>query len=547
MNTRLHQHQASAAVAAKQKSLLNSIPASESGDLVQGQQLPLQLNSPAPVTDFVKVEANLASFGFFTPSSKRIRATTSKVVTMARMIGGKKVKVSATIVPAAIYGLPVTADQDKYLALMKLISEMRRRAGKISNPVAFSSAELLSVLGKNYRSGKNYKEVSEWLDVMAATTIISEGLVYLAGRRTWARDRFRVFERAVSYGQEIETGVVADKNFVWLHAWQIENINNNHLLPVDLETYRQLRNHIAKALVPLLQVWLYASRDQGYFSKRYAELCDILSLRPYSAPSRIRQQLAPSLDELKGHEYLEDWALEPTSDGAEYKVTFRHGQKFHRDRQARLAAAAQGDLAAGESEAGEFPETLPILAAVAEAAVPPSTDLLAELKRRGIHEGTALALLESAAPGQPILDQLEYGDAQLARSPEAFRNPPGFYIYLVRDNVPVPQSFEPSRVREARARADEERSTEEAAYADYHAVAVRVRLEALSEEDRRRRLREKREEVLKRLTVAATWSPEALDSYAEASLYRDLGKEPPLLSFEEFRRRRQASGTAPGN
>jgi hypothetical protein len=39
------------------------------------------------------------------------------------------------------------------------------------------------------------KEVNEWLDVMSATTIISEGVVYLAGRRKWARDRFHVFER----------------------------------------------------------------------------------------------------------------------------------------------------------------------------------------------------------------------------------------------------------------------------------------------------------------------------------------------------------------
>jgi len=489
------------------------------------------------------VEANLASLGFFTPSSKRIRSTTSKVVTLSRLIAGKKVRVSATIVPAAIYGLPVTADQDKYLALMKLISELRRRAGKVSNPVGFSSAELLSILGKNYRSGKNYKEVSEWLDVMSATTIISEGMVYLAGRRTWARDRFRVFERAVSFGQEIEAGVVADKNFVWLHPWQIENINNNHLLPVDLETYRQLRNHIAKALVPLLQVWLYASREQGYFSKRYAELCDILSLRPYSAQSRIRQQLAPSLDELTAHEYLAAWALEPTSDGEEYKVTFRHGPKFYRDRQARLAGAAAGEALLEE---GTSEEDLPILAAVADATRN-DPELLSELKRRGIQEGTARSLLESAAPGQPILDQLEYGDAQIARSPEEFRNPPGFYIYLVRDNVPVPQGFEPSRVRVARVRAEEERSALEAAYAEYQSEAIRQRLDAMTPEERTRRLREKRDEVVKRLPAAATWSQEALSNYAEANLSRDLSREVPLLTFDEFKQVRRAGRPSADN
>ena len=46
-------------------------------------------------------------------------------------------------------------------------------------------------------------------------------------------------------------GTIADANYVWLSEWQLENINQNFLLPIDLFTYRQLKNHIAKALVPL--------------------------------------------------------------------------------------------------------------------------------------------------------------------------------------------------------------------------------------------------------------------------------------------------------
>ena len=49
-------------------------------------------------------------------------------------------------------------------------------------------------------------------------------------------------------------GTTADRNYVWLSEWQLENINHNFLLPIDFEAYKQLRNHIAKALVPLLQI-----------------------------------------------------------------------------------------------------------------------------------------------------------------------------------------------------------------------------------------------------------------------------------------------------
>jgi hypothetical protein len=67
-------------------------------------------------------------------------------------------------------------------------------------------------------------------------------------------------DRAVSFGRELAPGKVADKNFVWLSERQLDNINNNYLMPIHLETYRHLKNHIAKALVPLLQIWLFAER-----------------------------------------------------------------------------------------------------------------------------------------------------------------------------------------------------------------------------------------------------------------------------------------------
>jgi len=45
--------------------------------------------------------------------------------------------------------------------------------------------------------------------------------------------------------------------------------------------YRELKNHIAKALVPLLQTWLYASHKAEAFEKRDSELCEILTLQTY--------------------------------------------------------------------------------------------------------------------------------------------------------------------------------------------------------------------------------------------------------------------------
>ncbi|HEY4361443.1 MAG TPA: replication initiator protein A [Bryobacteraceae bacterium] len=298
---------------------------------------------------FAKVEKSLASLGFFTPSSRRVKDHKIKRVGFTREVDGKRVEVSAEIIPSAIFGLPVTADQDKYLALQQIITDKLQAEGSITNPIRFKSAELIRLLNRSTDAGKNYKEISEWLDVMTSTTIFSNGVVYKAGEKRHVKDRFRVFDRAVSVGKEMEDGTVADANYVWLSSWQLENINQKFLLPIDLDTYRQLKNHIAKALIPLLQIWLFASHKAGSFEKRYDELCEILALQVQKHPSLIVRQFRPSLDELTALGYLEKWRVEKTSDRKAYKILFFHGPKFHRDRRKRVEQKTQATELIAES------------------------------------------------------------------------------------------------------------------------------------------------------------------------------------------------------
>lgn len=267
-------------------------PAGESGSGVTRQR------------EFVKVEKNLSTLGFFTPSKSRGKVEVSeKTVRFKREINGKTIDAEATILPSAKYGLPSTADQDKYLAFQKIVNDLRLQQGQVSNPIGFTSTQLLNVLGiKN--AGNNYQDVFEWLQRMTLTGISSKGVVYFSRRRAWATDTFHVFDRVAAFGMQMPDGSVADRNYVWLSEWQLENINNNYVLPIDFETYRKLKNHIAKALVPLLQVWLYASRSERRFEKRYEDLCTILDIRRQKHLSLIKKQLEPSLAELQFHGYL---------------------------------------------------------------------------------------------------------------------------------------------------------------------------------------------------------------------------------------------------
>jgi hypothetical protein len=97
---------------------------------------------PTTSRGLVKVEKNLASFGFFTPSNKKIKADKKKTVVFSRNLDGKRVEVRAVILPSAAYGLPITSDQDKYFALQQIITERLRgleRSGTQSDSLPLNS------------------------------------------------------------------------------------------------------------------------------------------------------------------------------------------------------------------------------------------------------------------------------------------------------------------------------------------------------------------------------------------------------------------------
>src|SRR5437762_12975152 len=51
--------------------------------------------------DFIKVEKNLTSLGFFTPSSKRIKNEKAKTITFTRTADGNRVEAQVTMAPPA--------------------------------------------------------------------------------------------------------------------------------------------------------------------------------------------------------------------------------------------------------------------------------------------------------------------------------------------------------------------------------------------------------------------------------------------------------------
>ena len=411
----------------------------------------------APASTFTKVDNNLTGIGFFTASSKRSR----KEIEKTTVVVDQGVEHRISILPSAKYGLPITQDQDFWLALMKLVSDHLQREGRLTNPFTFTTAELQHILGQS-DAGKNYKAVQEWLSVMKFTGI--EGGAYNIAKKKWLIDRISAVDRAATAGEQLPDGTIAEKNHIWFSQWQLDNINSGNLIAVELGTYTQLENNISRNLVPHLQEWLYASQRDGRFEKQYDDFCQLLGIRVYRYRSQIEEKLGPSLDELVKHGYISKWAIEPMAFRKHYKIVLWHGRKYHGDRQARISKKPKAEvLPAGETAAAQRPRQRHLnLAPVPEPQQPTSPpvvidySVVAELEKRGVGNADARKLLATLKPNQPILDQLEYGDLQIEQSRGKITNPPGFYISLLQRDVPVPATFESSRARNARLAAEKE-------------------------------------------------------------------------------------------
>ena len=380
--------------------------------------------------EFVRMEKNIAAFGFFTPTSKRSKDTPPKIIKFTQIIDGNRAEAKVTIAGNTLYGMPTTADQDKYLAFQKILERIKREKGKIENPIAFTSAELLQLLGHT-DGGSNFKDVEEWCDVMASTYIKSEGAMWIAGKKKFASDSFVIFQRVRRTGQELDDGTTADKNYIWLSDWYLENINSYYLLPIDFDSYKQLKNNIAKALIPLLQIWLYASREQGVFEKRYDELCQILNIAQYSYPSKIKEKLAPSFNELIKQDYLTDWEVSDTADKDGYKIIFWHGRKFYQDQNKRLSKANKARLklpaAKGDLHNGANKYKLP----------PASREIFDRLRREfDVAEAKAAEIVRNF-PIEKVKEQLD----ALSYRREIVKNISGFIIHAIENDYSLPEGY----------------------------------------------------------------------------------------------------------
>ena len=382
---------------------------------------------PLPVdVDLVRFETNLLQIGFFSAQDPRTKRASSRRLEQTVTRDGQRIRVTAEFRASELLGLPSTADRDKFLALMKIVSEERARVGTVQNPIRFSGYRLLKELGLS-DSGQNYEDISYWGRRMADTTITSERVIYFSARKRYSDKTIHVFRSFQRVGESnLDNSDRSEAYEVELEDWLLENLNHGYVIPEDFRAYKALTRPTAKGIFGNLHLWFHASQGRAV-EKDYTELCNFLNVKAYPHASKIRETMGQSLDELMGVGYLGSWQLQPMTTKKGFKFVLTPGQELQRV----MSLSPRKQLADKSTTPAELTamQQAAIEALIENGIAPPKAKLLAQ-----------------QYDAELVLDQIEYAHSQMSpNGKQKIGNPAGFIIYTIENALPVPSTFLTSR------------------------------------------------------------------------------------------------------
>jgi hypothetical protein len=485
--------------------------------------------------DLVRFEKNLLQIGFFGANDARDKNRTSRRIEQIVVRNGNRIKVAAEFRGSEQLGLPSTTDRDKFIALLKIISEERVKTGTISNPIRFSGYRLIQELGLS-RNGEIYEEILRWGKRMTDTTITSEQVVYHAAKKVYSDEVLHVFRSFRRTGSSNLSGSDRQEHYeVILEDWLLENLNQRYVIPEDFNAYKQLTRPTAKGIFGNLHLWFHASQGRAV-EKDYTELCNLLNVQAYPHVSKIKSTMGLALNELVAIKYVSKWDVMKMSSKEGYKIVLLPGEEL-----LKILEGSRTDRRESAAKLPTLPQ--PPVASKSHEFTKEQDQALNLLKQHGVLPAKAIRLL-AAYGHESIFETVEYlADQVFERKRNSVDNPAGLIIYSLENALPVPAGFVSSRKRK-----DLEEAQKQKRHKEQHLSLNEIAYSEWIDEQRDRAVRDRFTEVeldrkLEQLVKSLADQDErirrmplkARRDVAFRTLRKELSAEIILPTFEEWK------------
>jgi hypothetical protein len=358
-------------------------------------------------------------------------------------------------------------------------------------------------------------------------------------------------------GDELPSGEKADAVYIELNARYQEVLNNALFRPLNYDYMREL-SPAAQRFYEVVSRSIFAALKHQHAEARlsYSEYCTCSAQQRYYDYNRFKKQMYKIHRPHLASGYLKAVRYETTKDGdgkidwdmfytpgpkakAEHHTFTKSGRVIDSSPEiahSEVAFAPRVSRPRSASQQRRFFSFSPAPTLESE----PSVLALAELRKRGIGEGKARALLTRADP-ELIIDQLEWGDHQIRAGQGTIRNPAGFYIHLVEQKITPPEDFLTSRrtksrelARQAKHQEQSLRYEREEAYRAANNAAVDRHIAAHIRTEDMERLATDQVAELRKDSSFKHLPPQTIQEIALRKVRQAIAQELHLPTFEEF-------------
>lgn len=301
------------------------------------------------------------------------------------------------------------------------------------------------------------------------------------GREKWAEIGYSRYS-VIFTGEPLPDGTQADAVHIVLNPPYRELLNHVETRPLDYDYLKKLAPG-PQRFYELLSFQIYGAiaGNRPRAKMLYSDYCKYAPQVRYGDFDHVKKQMFKLHSPHRESGYIKGISYEQTTDGegkADWEVYYTPGPKAFAEFEAFTNRRAMYPALAEPAPSVQQPRRLPAQASLNLTEQRP--ELLAELTQRGISEKKARELLLNLKPGQEVMEQLEYVDSLVEKDRRGqLENPPGLYVFYIRDNVPVPRTFPSSKKtrlqHEAQQRRDEEVARHarlELEYDDYRTAQI---------------------------------------------------------------------------
>ena len=348
------------------------------GGETNGTEEPGLLSETAPILVALgKDEMNLAEFPFAVLSKHAgPEKKTIEVIQEGRDENGRPIRQEWIATGSDKFGLPVAADDEVYVALMKLLRDNQFR----ERTVRFTVAQLLRIM-RSTTSKRDYERVAAALDRLTGVTLRSRNAFWDHARRRYVTEAFHLLD---SY--RLATGGAGrDLSEVTFSEFLFGSIQAGYVKNLDVEFYFSLSTPLARRFYRLLDKHRYRSHVYEVELHRLAQKLPLQD----AYESQLRRRLDPVFDEFIRRGFLAEQAYRKGTNGA------------------TIVRIAFTDAKAAFPEPAPDPGALPLFDPGGDAPNAARDTLSERLQAAGVSR-TVAADLVRRFPAEEVERQLDY-------------------------------------------------------------------------------------------------------------------------------------------